>query len=133
MALREERSLSAPIVFIDGRRMKVIPKSVSNEIPGSAKVRAVSAGGGDVEMVFGIDLEDMVCAIKFKLPNTAEYAEFAKDVAARRQSGDRSTIRIVEDTIQDVYDQCTCVNKISIPREPEGEIELEYMGRYLAA
>lgn len=133
MSNREERSLSAPIVFVNGRRMKVVPKSVSNQLPGSAKVRSMSAGGGDVEMVYGIDYSTMVCSVKFKLPNTAESVEFALDQNQARDAGVRTTIKIVEETTQQSYDQCTLVTQIEIPRDPEGEIDFEYQGRYTGA
>lgn len=132
MANREERTLSAPIVFLNGRRLKIIPNSCMHELPGEAKVRAVSAGGGTVEIVYGIDLEAMACKVEFELPATAEYVELAQDVAARRVDGDTSTIKIVEDTAQFHYDQMSLVNKLEIPHEPEGKIKFEYQGRYSA-
>ena len=95
MSIREERTLSAPTVFLDGRRLKVVPSSVSHELPFEAKVRAVSAGAGAVEMVYGIDISAGACKVAFELATTQEYAELAMDYTARRISGDRSTIKIV--------------------------------------
>lgn len=132
MAMREERTLSAPILFLDGRRLKVIPNSVKHEVPGEAKVRAVSAGGGAVEMVYGVDIEAYACKVEFELAATQEYAELAMDYAARRTNGERTTIKIVEDTAQFHYDQLTLTNKIEIPHEPEGKIKFEFMGRFAA-
>lgn len=133
MAIREERTLSAPTIFLDGRRLKIIPNSCMHELPFEAKVRAVSAGGGAVEMVYGVDLEAGACKVEFELPCTAEYVELAQDYASRRvgNSGS-STIRIVEETEQFHYDQMTLVNKIEIPHEPEGKIKFEFEGRYAA-
>lgn len=130
MAAREERTLSAPTVMLDGKRLKVIPNSVTHEFPGTAEVRAVSAGGTAVEMVYGIDITEYRCSVKFDLPATAEYSELARDYAARRDGEERSTIRIVEDTDQVVYDQCTLVNKMELAREPEGKISFEFVGRF---
>lgn len=131
MAIREERSLSAPTVFLDGRRLKIIPNSLTHDLPGEAKVRAV-ASGNTTEMVHGIDLEADVCTIAFELANTAEYRELALDYIARRKSGETSTVKIVEDGAQDVYDQCILTNKVNMPRDTEGKIKIELMGRYSA-
>lgn len=132
MANREQRSLSTPSVHLDGRRLKIVPNTCTAELPGESKVRAVSAGGGAVEMVHGFDVEAMVCTVKFDLPNTSEYVELAQDYAARRINGLPSTLKIVDESEQLHYDQMTLTNRVEIPFEPEGKISLEWMGRYSA-
>lgn len=128
MAAREERALSNPIIFLDGRRIKIMPNSATHELPYSRSVRAVSAGGNSIDMVYGVNVEDGACTVKFETPNTAEYVELAEAYADPNR--EPSTIKIVEDTKQFFYDQMSLTTKIEIPRETEGAISFEFMGRY---
>jgi hypothetical protein len=132
MANRESRALSTPIIYLDGRRLKIISNSCMAEIPGAMDVRSVSAGGGAVEMVRGFNIEEMKCKVEFELANTAEYAELAMDYAANRIFSDPSTIKIVEDPLQMHYDQMSLVNKPEIPFKPDGTIKFEFHGRFSA-
>lgn len=128
--VKEIRSLSAPAIYLDGRRIKIIPNSCKAELPGEVKSRAVSAGGGSYDIVHGYDVESVVCKVTFDVANTGEMAELVQDYAARAQRIDVSTLKIVEDTLQLAYDRMVLANKVEIGYEAEGTISLEFMGRY---
>ncbi|MEQ8823844.1 MAG: hypothetical protein RIC14_05675 [Filomicrobium sp.] len=129
---RELKTLSAPAVFLDGIRLKVIPNSVTAELPGETKSRAVSAGGGAYDLVKGVDVEQFVCIIKMDVANTAEMKELAEDYKARANTVTTSTLKLIEDPTQLSYDRVTLDNKPELAFEAEGVISLEFSGRYLA-
>lgn len=127
---KEVQALSAPTIYLDGRRLKILPNSCRAELPGEVKSRAVSAGGGATSMVHGYDVEADVCKIKFDVANTGEMAELLQDYASRRRRIELSTIKIIEKTVNLSYDQAVMTNKIEIGFEADGKIEVEFMGRY---
>lgn len=128
---RETRALSAPMIYLDGFRVKIIPNTLSAEMPGEVKSRAVSAGGGSIEIVHGYDAEASVCKVKFEVANTAENVDLAKDYKARAKITATSTIRIDEDTEVLHFDSMVLGNRIEIPYEPDGKITFEFNGRYV--
>lgn len=127
---REIRTLSDPAIYVDDRRLKIIPNSCSVELPGEVKSRAVSAGGGAYDIVHGVDAEAFVCTVKFDLAYTRENLEFVLDYKARAQIIDVSTLKIVDGTSQLIYDRMILTNKIEATHEAEGKISLEWMGRF---
>ena len=130
MDIREVKTLSAPAILVDGRRWKIIPNSCSAEIPGEVKPRAVSAGGNSYDIVHGVDVEAFVCMVKFDVANTQEMLELVKDYKARAANIEMSTIEIAEDTTQLVYDRTILVSKIEMEFSAEGNISLEWSGRF---
>lgn len=128
--VKEVRALSAPAIYLDGRRLKIIPNSCTAELPGEIKSRAVSAGGGSVDIVHGYDVEADVCKVKFDVANTGEMVEVVQDYKAKAKRIDLSTLKIVEDTLQLVYDRMVLTNRVEVPYEADGKITLEFMGRY---
>ena len=128
--VKEVKSLSAPAVFLDGRRVKVIPNSVKAELPDEIKSRAVSSGGGAIDIVHGLDLEQAICKVSFDVANTGEMAELVQDYKARGRRFELSTLKLVEDTLQLNYDRALLTNRVEVPYEAEGKITLEFMGRY---
>lgn len=129
--VKEVRALSAPAIYLDGKRIKIIPGSLKADLPGMVKGRAVSSGGGSVDMVYGYDVEADACKIVFEVANTAEMAELAADYSARRRTTQISTLKIVEQTAQFSYDTVLMTDKIEIPFDADGKIKLEFMGRYV--
>lgn len=128
--VKEVRALSAPAVYLDGRRIKIIPNSFKAELPDEIKSRAVSAGGGAIAIVHGLDLEQAVCKVSFDVANTGEMVELIQDYKAKARRMETSTLKAVEDTLQLSYDQLVLTNRVEVPYEAEGKITLEFMGRY---
>lgn len=130
---REIRALTAPIIYLDGKRLKILPNSCTAELPGEVKGRAVSAGAGMSSAVYGYNAEEDLCKIKFELANTAENVELALDYNARARKITPSTLRLVEDTINLSYTDAVKVNKTEVPFETDGKITFEMQGILLAA
>lgn len=130
---REIRALTAPIIYLDGKRLKILPNSCTAELPGEVKGRAVSAGAGAVDAVYGYNVEEELCKIKFEVANTAENVEIALDYNNRARLTTTSTLRIVEETVQLNYTRVVKVNKTEIPFETDGKITFELQGIMLAA
>lgn len=127
---RELKTLSAPAVYLDGRLIKVIPNSVKAELPGETKTRAVSGGGGAYDVVKGVNVEEYICKVQFDVASTAEMIELVQDYKARANAVVASTLKLVEDPLQLSYDRMTLDNKPEIGFEAEGNISLEFTGRY---
>ncbi len=127
---KEVRTLSAPAVFIDGRRIKVIPNSCTAELPGEVQTRAVSAGGAAYDIVHGVDVEAFTCVVKFDVALTGEMVEFVEDMKAKALNVDVSTVELVEKTAQLVYDRMLLTNKVEMEFAAEGSVSLEFTGRY---
>jgi hypothetical protein len=129
---REVKTLSAPAVFLDGRRLKIIPNSCTAELPGGNNARAVSAGGDAYDIVHGVDVEQFVCMVKFDVAYTTENLELIEDYKAKANAVETSTIKLVEKPVQLSFDRMILSNKIELPFEAEGSISLEFSGRYAA-
>lgn len=127
---RECRVLSNPTVYLDGRKIKIIPNSCKAELPDEIKTRAVSAGGGAIDVVHGLDVEQAYCKVTFDLANTAENVDLVQDYKARGRTFLLSTLRLAEDTVQLSYDHMLLSNKVEIGFESEGNISVEFTGRY---
>lgn len=128
--IKELKTLSAPAVYIDGRRVKIIPNSCTAELPGEVKTRAVSAGGDAYDVVHGVDVEAYYCAVKFDVANTGEMVELVQDYKSRARRIETSTIKLVEDGTTLNYDRMVLSNKLEIQFSAEGNISLEWHGRY---
>lgn len=125
---REVRVLSNPTVYLDGRKIKVLPNKTKVELPGEVKTRAVSAGGGAISIVHGYDVEQSWVKVTFEVANTAEQMALVKDYTARRAVINLSTLRLVEDTEQTIVTDAVLANKPEVAYEAEGSITLEFHG-----
>lgn len=127
---REVKVLSNPTVYLDGRKIKVLPNSVKAELPDEIKTRAVSSGGGGIDVVHGVDLEAAYCKVMLEVANTAENVDLVLDYKARARVITLSTLRLAEDTLQLSYDHMVLSNKPELEFAAEGSISLEFCGRY---
>lgn len=125
--LDQNRVLSAPAILWDGRQIKIIPNSFEYSHGGEAKVRAVSHGP-NVSLVVGVNVEEMLTSGKFKVAHTAEMGAFVDDIVAKRNNGEKSTLRVVEKTDQKAWIEVYCTNKPTRSYQSEGEIEIEWVG-----
>lgn len=130
-ALDTTRVLSTPKVLVDGRIIKHMPNSVSMELGGEMKVRAVSSGGGAVSIVAGLNAEELLSTVKFEVAATAEMVEWVRETKDKTNRGQPVTVRLVEDTAQFAFVDMYFANKSEIGFEAEGKISVELMGLYV--
>lgn len=128
--IKEIKTLSDPAIYVDGKRLKIISNSCTAEMPGEVASRAVSAGGGAIAIVHGVNTEAYVCMVRFDLANTAENMEFVLDYKERARTVSVSTLQIVEDSVQLNYDTMILTNKVEASFDSEGVISVEFSGRY---
>lgn len=139
VALNETRVQSTPKVYVDGVLIPVVPNSVNMSPGGETSVRAMSAGGGSVAIVAGVNAEEMKGKVKFDLPNTAANVERARQwrdlsnkaipVAVEVVSGDRDagSSAGAAYAFSDMYLE----NNPEAEFAHEGNISLEFCGRHV--
>ena len=128
-SVKNNATLSDSAVYVDDRRMKIIPNTLSTEEPGEGTARAVSAGAGAYEIVHGRNVEAKVAVVKFDIANTQENQEFIDDYIARADSFAFSTLKVVDLGVQKIYDTALLTNKIEVMYEAEGNVSLEWSAR----
>jgi hypothetical protein len=127
----QTRVLSTPAVYVTGRIVKIVPNSLRQKIPGENNVRAMSAGGGTVEIVYGINAEKLIGEVSFEVANTAENAEMIRSWRNNSNNGVTETVRIVEKTAQYAYDTMVLANEPEQEFKSDGNIKCEFRGRHI--
>lgn len=119
------RTLSNPTLKINRRIVRIVPNSFSyKEGQGDKTVRAQSAGGNAVETVVAENAETKMSMVKFKMFNTEENLQLAKDWLASFSNN----IRAYEANINIPF------RNMVVTTEPErlvgadGDFEIEFMG-----
>tara|TARA_R110000824_G_scaffold95990_11_gene230346 strand:+ start:5674 stop:6081 length:408 start_codon:yes stop_codon:yes gene_type:complete len=126
--LAQTRVLSDPGVYVGGRLVAIIPNSVTEREPGEVSVRAVSAGGGAVQHVSGLNVEEMRGMVSFSIPTTGENVELAEGWRAASNAGTSTTVQVITQTRQSDYEDMWLTEAPEISYEPEGAIELTFEG-----
>lgn len=127
----QTRVLSTPAMYVSGILIKVVPNSVTMMIPGEVNVRAMSAGGGVVEIVAGVNAEKLVGDVKFDIANTAENIELARGWRNDANNGLYQTLRLVELTAQYSFDQMFLSNEPEVMFKSDGNMKIEFKGRFI--
>lgn len=122
---------SAPKVLIDDEVIAVIPNSVDTSVPGDAKVRFVSTGGGSGDIVMGLNAETLIAKVKMKIPFTQQNADRVRKWKANMINGVFSTIQIVEKDGQYPYQKMQLTKDTMLPFKADGDIDLEWEGQYV--
>lgn len=125
--LNDTRVLSTPAVYWDGRQIKILPNSLEYDSGGDLKVRAVSSGN-TVSLVSGVNLEEMFTSGKFSIAFTAANSAFVDDIIEKRNKGESSTLRVVDQGDQKAWIEVYCTNKPNRKYEAEGNIDIEWAG-----
>lgn len=123
--------LSTPKILVDGRVVKVVPNSVKMQIPGEAKPRGMSAGGGAIEIVVGVDASTLMSKVSFSVAATAENVEMIRGWKDKTLNYEASTVQIVHRGNQYPYEQMYMSNAPDVAMEAEGSIDVEWMGKYV--
>lgn len=126
--LAQTRVLATPQVFVGGQLVKVIADSVTEVAPGSTAVRAVSAGGGVVAHVSGLNVEDMKGVVSFEMATTAENVQFVQKWRDDSNRGLPTTVQIIEETHQSDYELMWLTEAPEIAFAAEGNISVTFEG-----
>lgn len=128
MALADTRTLSSPLVRINGRSVSIIPESLKRTIaPGERKVRTTSAGPA-LAIVVGTNLEEKKAKVQFDLANTASNQRLVEELAALADQGIPATLEVIEATKQVYYEQMFLTNNPEGEHKSDGNIPLEFEG-----
>jgi|CXWL01.1.fsa_nt_gi hypothetical protein len=125
------RTLSTPKVLIDGVLWPIVPNSYKFSIPGETKVRAMSAGGGGVQIVAGLDASALKGKVKFEVAATRQMIDRVRTVKDNSNRGVGSTIRADDGPWGQAWQTMFLVNDTEVEMEAEGKIALEFEGEYV--
>lgn len=127
----QTKQLSAPTVMIDGTVWPIVPNSCVVRIPGDAKVRAMSAGGGAVQTVVGLNVETLVGHVKFEIANTAQNFDRVRALKQRLVNADYSTVTVTEDTVQFAFQTMAMTKDTEAHFKADGNINVEMEGQFV--
>lgn len=128
MAAYETKVLSAPKVIVDGVVLAIVPNSCMVRLPGDAKVRAMSAGGGSVQSVRGINTESLLGHVKFELPATAQNVDRVRLWKQKMVNGDVMTVNVVEQGQQFAHTNMALTKDTELAMKADGNIPCEFEG-----
>jgi hypothetical protein len=126
--LEQTQVLSTPAVYVDGALISIKPSSVKSNAPGEVTVRAISAGGGSVRHVAGLNAEELKGRVSFTLLLTAEMKKLMTRWRQLSNQGIGVTIAIVNPTSTEDYEHMYMTTAPEFDFSPEGETEVEFEG-----
>lgn len=124
--------LSTPGVYIDDELWAIVPNSFKDKIPGEASVSAASSGGGNVEIVVGLNAEKLVGEISFELYNTPLNRERVETLGEKRTARAFSTVRCVDGGYAKSYSKMILTNEPDVQWRTDGKITVEMKGKRAA-
>lgn len=125
------KTLSTPKVLVDDVVIPVVPNSVVVTIPGDAKVRFMSAGGGSGQIVTGVNAETLIGKVKMEIPATQQNADLVRKWKANMLNGISSTVNIVELDGQFPFQQMQLTKDTDVHFKGDGNIPIEFEGMYV--
>ena len=128
MSTYQTKQISTPKVLIDGETIMIVPNSLEIRVPGEAKVRAVSAGGGSVQAVTGLNAETLIGHVKFDIAATAQNADRARRWKQKMYTGEGMTFNAIEDGIQFPHQNMHMTKETVIHAKSDGNISIEMEG-----
>lgn len=123
---------STPAFYISGVLFPVVPNSVMYKHGGERNVRAMSAGGGSIEVVSGIDASKMLSEVHCEIPATNDNINAIEAMFSRANDGQSETVMLVDKGFQRSFDQMVLANEPDFSLKSDGSIKLEFKGRYAA-
>lgn len=127
----QTRVLSDPSIFIDGKSIKIVPNSAEMGLGNGSNPRAVSAGGGAIEIVNGIDASRLMSAVKFDIASTAENVAMVREWIDNANRGGQATILVKEVSGQYAFDQMFLKGDMRAAMRSDGNITCDWEGRYV--
>lgn len=131
MAAYQTKQLSTPKVIVDGVVFAIVPNSCEIRVPGESKVRAMSAGGGAVQIVQGLNAETLLGHVKFDVPATAQNADRVRSLKEKMKRGELVTVNVVEDEVSFPHQDMGLTKDTMIHAKSDGNITLEFEGQAL--
>lgn len=125
------KNLSTPAIYVSGVLIKIVPNSCRMKIPGEVNVRAMSAGGGVVEIVAGVNAEKLIGEVSFDIAATAENVSMIRAWRKNSNNAIPETLRIVEQADQYAYDTMFLANEPEVEFKSDGNMKCEWKGRYV--
>lgn len=125
------RVLSTPHVLVNGQTWAIIPNSLTVRLPGDAKVRAVSVGGGNTEPVVGLDATNLLAHIKFEVANTAQNMDRVRKVKADMIDGIYATVNIADPDSPMAFQQMVFSKDTEASWKADGMIPVEMEGAFV--
>jgi len=120
--------LSTPAVYVDGELIKVVANSVKQPEPGERTITAVSAGGGSVDHVVGVDASTLKGRVTFALMVTGENVEKVEGWVDKANNHEPVTISIVSAARTSSYARMWLQGEPEYSYEAEGQVELTFEG-----
>lgn len=128
MATYQTKQLSTPRITVDGVVIPIVPNSAEIRIPGDAKVRAMSVGGGGVQTVIGLNAESLIGHVKFDIAATAQNADRIRAWKQKMIKGEGVTINVIEDEIQFPHQNMQLTKDTTLHLKSDGSITCEFEG-----
>jgi hypothetical protein len=126
------RVLSTPQISVNGQVWPIIPNSLTVRIPGEAKVRAVSVGGGGVQSVFGIDATNLIAHVRFMIANTAQNYDRVRAVkAAMVAQNTPATLHIADPDEPLSFQNMLFSKDTEASWKADGDIPVEFEGDWV--
>jgi hypothetical protein len=108
------------------------PNSLSfNDGKGEYKTRAMTAGGGAVDVIYTIDAESKLAKIKCSVESTDYMVDLYnswKDQVFVAISLVGSKVGVIQDTFSRYFNQMTLLTNAEIKASADGEFEIEFSG-----
>lgn len=127
----QTKQLSTPKFLVDGVVVPIVPNTCTARIPGDAKVRAMSAGGGSTQVVTGLDASTLIAHVKVELAATAQNADRVRDWKQRMIDGVGMTIEIVDTDFQMTGQNMHFTKETTLHFKSDGNVDCEWEGQYL--
>jgi hypothetical protein len=129
--LAQTRVISTPALYISGVLIKVVPNSVTMHLGNGSNPRAVSAGGGSIEIVNGVDASKLMNSVKFDIASTSENIANCRAWINNANNGGKETLRVVDVADQFSFDEMYLANDLEAHLKSDGNISVEWKGRYV--
>lgn len=126
-----QEGISKPTLLINNETIAIVPNSATfDEGEGETTVRAMSAGGGSIELVISTDAEGMVGGFKVELPNTAKYINLAR---GWKKNPGKNVIQMLGNNKQGkplsrTITEASITNNYEVELSSDGKLSLEWVG-----
>ncbi|MCK5591363.1 MAG: hypothetical protein KAI72_05355 [Candidatus Pacebacteria bacterium] len=121
-----KKLISDPQVRINNETFQVVPNSIKGTLGlGESIVKAQSAGGGNVQVVYSENVESKLGKVTLSVFVTQDKIESVKSLKGNMNT---NYISITSSGFALTMRQATLINDPEINFSNEGEIELEFQG-----